>query len=128
MTENKKYNNSNLININPDINLSVNNEYKNIINTFDRENVTQNLKNNIDCLKNRSIERKFLTLSRESIENSILNKNLEEIQINKNKSQEVREPSNLNESFLTFANIKKNKNLKLSIKNREKKIYILRNR
>ena len=74
MTENKKYNNSNSININPDINLSVNNEYKNIINTFDRENVTQNLKNNIDCLKNRSIERKFLTLSRESIENSILNK------------------------------------------------------
>ena len=47
MTENKKYNNSNSININPDINLSVNNEYKNIINTFDRENVTQILKNNI---------------------------------------------------------------------------------
>ena len=107
MTENKKYNNSNSININPDINLSVNNEYKNIINTFDRENVTQILKNNIDCLKKRSIERKFLTLSRESIENSILNKNLAEIQINKNKSQEVREPSNLNESFLTFANKKK---------------------
>ena len=125
MTENKIYNNSKSININFAINSSINNEKENNINILDREKIAQNLKINIDSLKTKSFDLKFVTLNKESIKNYILDKNTAKSKLNLNTNNKVLESSNLNNNILTFSKIIKgfNQNLQdfnldnLTIKN-----------
>lgn len=112
MTENKTSNNSKSIKINiePAIISSISNEKAKNFNNLDRENIVQNLKNKIDSLKTKSLYINSLSINKDSIKNSIVNKKTIKPELDKILTQKVSESTNLYNSNLTFSSLIKGLN------------------